>query len=645
MQGHSNALSLILQYNRSKHIKPKVAVYTCISGAYDALITPEALNPEWDYILFTDAKLQGLSHLQLRPLPYKDDDPVRVARFVKINAHIVLPEYDYTLWVDGNILLKNNGFFNYIASLISGKYDICFRQHPDRNCVYEEIKKCQELKKDDFGIMRRQVRRYEILNFPQNAGMFSTGVIFRKNTSDTALFNNIWWKELSNGSRRDQLSVVYALKLSGLTFTLFDQSYDISNADNPWFYIYPHPHVLVHHKKAAKYSQPYFYTLVFNENGAVKKHMIYHKLYCKYSEYKVSYPILKAILPAAINADDKTACENLDEVAKRLPYLKLETVWQKVLYDMLSGNTHKAKAGLCMLEKTESNAVLRFYIALFHQEVFDEVSVELANSIMDNRDRVEFLCSLMRLSCHSDRKITLLNEVFLIYGLGTVRSFSLYKNHATLNDLFPARPVHKHDFNTTEPLVSVIIPTFNAELIIETALYSVISQSWTNIEIIVLDGCSLDNTCHIVRDFMQYDKRITLIEHNKHGLPEVSADMALNICRGKFMTVTTAEDWSHPDKIRLQASHLSANDDILANVACLIRMDTQLTPIRFASPSFKQVNTSSLMIKRSVVEHKVIELAEARFGSDAKCLTRWRTVFGSKVVIALDAVTAIGRIS
>ncbi|WP_249896621.1 glycosyltransferase, partial [Salmonella enterica] len=76
------------------------------------------------------------------------------------------------------------------------------------------------------------------------------------------------------------------------------------------------------------------------------------------------------------------------------------------------------------------------------------------------------------------------------------------------------RYICSESFNT--PLISIIIATFNSELVIANCLQSVISQSYKNIEVIIMDGGSYDKTLDIARSFK--DERIKIVSEKDRGI-------------------------------------------------------------------------------------------------------------------------------
>ena len=82
----------------------KNVIYTCLTGNYDGLKQPKYIYDGYDYICFSNEFSE--SHIgiwEIRKIPFETNDKLRLSRFVKINPHLALPEYEYSLWMDSNL--------------------------------------------------------------------------------------------------------------------------------------------------------------------------------------------------------------------------------------------------------------------------------------------------------------------------------------------------------------------------------------------------------------------------------------------------------------------------------------------------------------------------------------------------------------
>jgi glycosyltransferase involved in cell wall biosynthesis len=97
-------------------------------------------------------------------------------------------------------------------------------------------------------------------------------------------------------------------------------------------------------------------------------------------------------------------------------------------------------------------------------------------------------------------------------------------------------------------LVSVIIPAYNAEATIGEAIESVLSQTYANLEIIVVDDGSEDNTCQVIE---QQFPMVLLKRCTNHG-PSYARNRGVEVSRGQWIAFLDADDAWHPDKISQQ---------------------------------------------------------------------------------------------
>lgn len=100
------------------------------------------------------------------------------------------------------------------------------------------------------------------------------------------------------------------------------------------------------------------------------------------------------------------------------------------------------------------------------------------------------------------------------------------------------------------PLVSVVMPAYNAEKYIAEAMESVIAQTYTNWELFVVDDCSADNTANIVQSFE--DKRISYIKNPENLGPAFSRNCGIEAAKGEYIALIDSDDIWHENKLEKQ---------------------------------------------------------------------------------------------
>jgi glycosyltransferase involved in cell wall biosynthesis len=145
-----------------------------------------------------------------------------------------------------------------------------------------------------------------------------------------------------------------------------------------------------------------------------------------------------------------------------------------------------------------------------------------------------------------------------------------------------------------DPLVSVIIPSFNHQDYIGECIESVLNQSYSNLEILITDDKSDDQTANIVSKYD--DDRITFTKNKKRIGQFATTNSLINEANGEYIAILNSDDVFLTDKIQKQVSFLSNNHDIPA-VFCHIHPIDQngkdffdVSPERF---NYKYLNPSN----------------------------------------------------
>lgn len=113
--------------------------------------------------------------------------------------------------------------------------------------------------------------------------------------------------------------------------------------------------------------------------------------------------------------------------------------------------------------------------------------------------------------------------------------------------------------SVTLPLISVIIPVYNAERYIKQALDSICNQTYKNLEIIIIDDGSSDQSKTIIETYQ--DKRLRFISRENRGLIS-SLNEGINICKGKYIARMDADDISSQERLEKQLQFLKNNNDV-----------------------------------------------------------------------------------
>ena len=138
----------------------------------------------------------------------------------------------------------------------------------------------------------------------------------------------------------------------------------------------------------------------------------------------------------------------------------------------------------------------------------------------------------------------------------------------------------------SKELVSVIVSAYNAEKTIEKSLNSILRQSYSSIELLIVNDASNDNTLTICKDLASKDNRIKIFNNNKNVGLTRSLNLLLQEAKGEYIARHDADDFSLEDRIEKQLEFIKKyNLDIVYARALLIQNKRKVIPaLSFYTP-------------------------------------------------------------
>lgn len=196
--------------HKNQNNNNKKVVYTCIYGKYDTLRNPKIVNPNWDYVCFTDQKfVSDIWDIRQIPNDCLVESEKKIQRKIKILPNRYLKEYDLSIWIDGNLELLVDP--EYLVSESNHTF-LTTLAHPQRVCLYDELDACDALNKDSHETLNilRQLLNKE--RYPKNNGLAQTNVMIRNHNDDgVSSICEQWWHLVKTYSHRDQTVFNYVL--------------------------------------------------------------------------------------------------------------------------------------------------------------------------------------------------------------------------------------------------------------------------------------------------------------------------------------------------------------------------------------------------------------------------------------------------
>jgi len=115
--------------------------------------------------------------------------------------------------------------------------------------------------------------------------------------------------------------------------------------------------------------------------------------------------------------------------------------------------------------------------------------------------------------------------------------------------------------NYESPKISVVMPVYNAEAYLPEAIESILIQSLTDFEFIIVDDASTDNSYRIIEEFSKKDKRIIIIKNEKNLGIAQTRTKGTKYAKGKYIAVADADDISISTRFEKQYNYLEKHSD------------------------------------------------------------------------------------
>ncbi len=188
----------------------KVIVYTAAFGPRDDVIHQPPHHPDVRYVAYTEQDAPGW---EVRPAFIEAKTPRLTARLHKCLSHRLFErdKADVVIWADASHS-PSVDMHEYALKATDGlRHDFCTFKHLSRVCLYQEIRACVAMGKDNKEVLENQGLVYLAKGYPHYNGLCETGVVVRRHTDSVKALNELWWSQIQQHSCRDQVSLPYVL--------------------------------------------------------------------------------------------------------------------------------------------------------------------------------------------------------------------------------------------------------------------------------------------------------------------------------------------------------------------------------------------------------------------------------------------------
>lgn len=129
------------------------------------------------------------------------------------------------------------------------------------------------------------------------------------------------------------------------------------------------------------------------------------------------------------------------------------------------------------------------------------------------------------------------------------------------------------------PAISVVLPVFNGGAFLQAAIESVLNQTFTNFELIILNDGSTDQSIQIIKHFAAKDSRIVVVDRENHGLV-ATLNEGIELARASVIARMDADDVCDLHRFEYQLAYLEANSDCVAVGSRVLLIDPDGLPIK-----------------------------------------------------------------
>lgn len=184
------------------------------------------------------------------------------------------------------------------------------------------------------------------------------------------------------------------------------------------------------------------------------------------------------------------------------------------------------------------------------------------------------------------------------------------------------------------PLVSVVMPAWNAAETLEWAANSVLNQTWRPVELLIIDDASDDVTPGIAADLARRDGRVRVLRLPVNAGPYVAKNLALGVARGEFIMGQDADEWAHPERIERRMATMQANPRLRGVHDRMLRVRKDGRVAQFGQRGggddsrMLRVSFSGACFERRFFVERLGHFDTVLFGADAELLDRAERLLG-----------------
>lgn len=148
------------------------------------------------------------------------------------------------------------------------------------------------------------------------------------------------------------------------------------------------------------------------------------------------------------------------------------------------------------------------------------------------------------------------------------------------------------------PLVTVIMPNYNGKRFVRQAIESVLNQTYSNWELIIIDDKSTDGSPELIEEYCKRDTRVTLIRSPQNNGVSIARNIGICRARGEFIALLDNDDWWEQDKLERQVELAGTGADIIYCSYDLVDEENQKIKRPYIVP--EKINFDMMLTSNSI---------------------------------------------
>ena len=222
-----------------------------------------------------------------------------------------------------------------------------------------------------------------------------------------------------------------------------------------------------------------------------------------------------------------------------------------------------------------------------------------------------------------------LNDIYVEGGFAPIESignnFEFSVPHV---QCFPQHQI------TEREMVSVIMTIYKRNELLSVAINSILNQTYRNLELIIVDDASPDDTWEWLQEFANKNSRIRLIKMKENSGTYVAKNEGISRAKGDYIALMDSDDWIHPQTLETQINILK-NSDAVAVASSFFRVDLD-SCIEYKPEPPMGFSFINICYKKDPVFTTIGFFDAIRTAGDTEHLERMRLVFGKNLVKQID---------